>query len=278
MKPLFYIFFGWLLTVLVSWCAGKLLLRRLKVNLYRQEQDVMAFMLGSAVLSTSMFLLSASHLVYKPVLLALTFLIIVAAVQQGAWKPHGSDVPRLPSRWRLLFWGIYLTFGVLYLAFALAPESSPDGSTYHLGLVARYAREHGFPAITNNFFASLPQGMEMLFLFAFVWGRHSAAARVHCTYLLLLPFLILNYGRRLGMPGVGMIGGLLIFVAPVAGAAGTSAYNDVALAAVAFAGFALLEIWFDQRQPALLVAIGILADLLSPSSTRDSLLCLMPWL
>src|SRR6266849_8339 len=132
MKQIVYIFFGWLLTVLVSWCAGKLLLRCLKTNLYRQEQDVMAFMLGSPALSTSMFLLSASHLVYKPVLLGLTFLIIAAAVQQGAWRPNGSPLPRLPSKWRLLFWGIYLVFGALYLIFALAPESSPDGSTYHL--------------------------------------------------------------------------------------------------------------------------------------------------
>ena len=259
MKQIVYIFFGWLLTVVASWCAGKLLLRRLRINLYRQEQDVMAFMLGSAALSTSMFLLSATHLVYKPVLLSLTFLVISAAVQQGVWRPGGPELPGLPPKWRLLFWGIYLAFAVLYLVFALAPESSPDGSTYHLGLVARYEREHGFSAITNNFFASLPQGMELLFLFAFVWGRHSAAALVHCTYLLLLPFLILNYGRRLGMPGVGVVGGLLIFLAPVAGAAGASAYNDVALAAVSFGVFSLLEIWIEERQPALLVAIGILA-------------------
>ena len=259
MKQLAYISFGWLLTVLVSWCMGKLLFRRLRVRLYRQEEDVMAFMLGSACLSMLVFLICGMHLAYRPVFITVALAAVAAGIQQRIWQAGGEPLPRLSRSWRLLFFIVWVSFGVVYLVNAFAPEASPDGSSYHLGLVAQYARVRGFPAITDNFYASLPQGMEMLFLFAFVWGRHSAAALVHCTYLLLLPFLILNYGRRLRMPAVGAAGGLLIFAAPVAGITGTSAYNDVAVAAVAFAVFALLEVWFEQRQAALLVPIGILA-------------------
>jgi hypothetical protein len=234
-------------------------LRRLSVRLFRQEEDVFAFLGGSSCLSAAVFFLAAMHLAYRGVFLALGILVIGWAAFSGAWRRRGEPLPRLPVTWKLLFGVTWLVFGVVYFVYAFTPESSPDGSTYHLGLVARYARERGFPAITNNFYASLPEGLEMLFLFAFVWGRHSAAALVHCTYLLLLPWLILNYGRRLGMPFIGVAGGLLIFLAPIAGVAGTSAYNDVAMCAVVFAVFALLEIWRDQRESSLLILTGVLA-------------------
>ena len=212
MKPLIYVLLGWLLTATSSWCAGMLLLRRLSVRLYRQEERVLAFVVGSACVSTAVFFLAALHLAYKGVFLAFALLLIAFAIQQRVWQPRGESLPALPAVWRLLFLEIYLPFAGLYFIYALAPEASPDGSTYHLGLVARYAREHGFPAITTSIYASLSQGMEMLFLSAFLFGRHSAAALVHCTFLLVLPLVILNYAKRIGMPLVGVTGGLLITV------------------------------------------------------------------
>jgi len=259
MKQLFYIGFGWLLTVVVSWALGKLVLRRLHVRLYRQEEDAFAFLTGSACLSTLVFLMAALHLIYKPVLLAVSVVIVGAAVQQRLWKPRGESFTPLAKYWKLLFFAVYLAFAGLYFVYALAPEISPDGVTYHLGLVARYARDRGLTAITTNMLSGFSEGMEMLFLFAFVWGRHSTASLVHFTFLLVLPWVILNYGRRIGKPSVGVIGGLLIFTAPLVGLDGTSAYNDVALAAVIFAGFALLEIWNEQRDIELAVPIGLLA-------------------
>ena len=259
MKPLVYVLLGWLLTVASSWCAGMLFLRRLSVPLYRQEEKALAFVLGSACLSTVVFFLAALHLVYKGVFLALALLLIAAAIQQRVWRPRGESLPALPAVWRLLFLEIYLPFAALYFIYALAPEASPDGSTYHLGLVARYVREHGFPAITTNIYASLSQGMEMLFLFAFMFGRHSAAALVHCTFLLVLPVIVMNYGKRVGMPLVGVAGGLLIFLSPVAGISGTSAYDDVAVTAVVFSLFVLLQVWAGERHTPLLIVVGLVA-------------------
>jgi len=259
MKQLIYVLLGWLLTGTSSWCAGMLLLRRLSVPLHRQEERPLAFVVGAACVSTVVFFLAALHLVYKGVFLALALLLVAAAIQQRVWRPRGESLPALPAVWRLLFLEVYLPFAALYLIYALAPEASPDGSTYHLGLVSRYAREHGFPAITTNFYASLSQGMEMLFLSAFLFGRHSAAALVHCTFLLVLPVVVLNYGRRIGMPLVGAAGGLLIFLAPIAAVSGTAAYNDVAVTTAAFTLFVLLQIWAEQRRTALLVPVGLIA-------------------
>src|ERR1019366_8789946 len=99
-------------------------------------------------------------------------------------------------------------FVVLYLANAMAPEMSPDGSTYHLGLVSRYLRAHGFERITTDLYANFSQGVEMLFLFAFAFGRHSAAALTHFAFLVTLPFAILSYARRFGFPVAGVCGAL----------------------------------------------------------------------
>ena len=136
---------------------------------------------------------------------------------------------------------------------------SPDGSTYHLGLVARYFRLHGFERLTTNMYGNLSQGMEMLFLFAFAFGRHAAAATVHCMFLFTLPLLMLGYARRIGHPIAGVCAAMLVYLSPVVGIDGVSAYNDVALATVAFATFYLTEIWREDKDKRLTIPIGLLA-------------------
>src|SRR5690349_12998596 len=202
MHELAYIFFGWLATVGTSWCLGKILLRGLSIGLHRQEEDVFAFVVGSACLSLLVFSLSCAHLANRGVFIAVMAITAGAAGWRRIFRPAGPRFPAMPETWSWLFWAVYIPFAGIYLVNALAPEASPDGATYHLGLVARYLHDGGFSRITTDFHASLPQGLEMLFLFAFAWGRHSAAALVHCTYLLALPFVILNYARRLGLPAM----------------------------------------------------------------------------
>ena len=65
---------------------------------------------------------------------------------------------------------------------------------------------------------------------------------------------------------------MLVFLSPVAGIDGVSAYNDVALAATAFAMFYLLEIWREENgfaeKDRLLIPIGLLAGFCFAISTR----------
>ncbi len=259
MKELFYILFGWGLTVSVSWCLGQMLLRALHARLSRPEGLVLAFLTGSACLSLAMYGIAAAHLVHRGVLLALSVLVMAAALRMRVWRADGDPMPPVSRGWKTVFIALWLVFGAFYFIQALAPETSPDGMAYHLDFVARYEKAHGFVAITNNVYASLPEGLELLFLFAFAWGRHSAAALVHYTYLLVLPWLILNWGRRVGLPVAGAAGGLLIYLAPLTGMDGSTGYNDVALATTVFAVFALLEIWRSGLEAPLLVPIGMLA-------------------
>ncbi len=55
---------------------------------------------------------------------------------------------------------------------------------------------------------------------------------------------------------------MMVYLSPIVGIDGISAYNDVALATTAFALFYLLEIWRAERNEAndrLLIPIGLLA-------------------
>jgi hypothetical protein len=218
---------------------------------------------GAALLSLLVCALCAAGLVYP-----LVFLGAGAAVLAG----YHFAVPRTPAaappsaavRRRVtpigLLWGIaFGMFLVLYLSNAMAPEISPDGATYHLGLVARYLGEHGFVPITDNLYAAMPEGVEMLFLFAFAFGRHSAAAVVHLALFAALVWQVFSYARGRGFPVAGAAAALIVFASPVAGMDGSCAYNDVAVAAIAFTLFHLLQIWDEQRNPRLLFAIGLVA-------------------
>jgi hypothetical protein len=84
----------------------------------------------------------------------------------------------------------FAAYFVLYFFNAMAPEASPDGSTYHLGLVARYLREHGFQPITWNIYASLSEGVDML---------------------VALAWQMVLYARRAGFPIRGGCAALLVF-------------------------------------------------------------------
>lgn len=258
MRAVVAILFGASLTIATAWALGAILLRQLSLTLYRMEERLFAFMLGSACLSAILFPLAALRLVHRGVLLVLGILVIGYALYSGAHKARGEKFPALPLLWKIIFIAAFGAFTVVYFVNALAPETSPDGMAYHLGEVAKYYRAHGFVRITTNIYGNLSQGIELLFLHAFMYGKHSATALVHLAYLVCLAFLILAYGRRLGKPAAGVAGAIFFYAASVVGKDGTIAYNDVAVAAIAFSLFYLLQVWDQQRSARLLIAIGIL--------------------
>ena len=250
---------GAALTVAACYAAGLLLAERLGAPLRQSEKFPLAFVLGAACLHLAIFAVLAVKIAYKPVLITLVAGVLALAIRTGAWGKRGVPMKPLERRLKIGFGVIFGAFTFLYFVNALAPESSPDGSGYHLGFVARYLRAHGFERITTNIYASLSAGVEMLFVPAFAIGRHSAAALVHFAFAIALALAVFAYGRRIGRPWAGAAGALLVYASPVAGIDGTSAYNDVALAAIVFSVFYWLEIWDETRDARLLIPIGLLA-------------------
>jgi len=259
MRVVLSILFGTGLTIATAWALGAILIRKLSLVLYRTEEWLFSFMVGSACLSGIVFALAMTGLARKGVFLALGALAIGYAVFLGAHRSRATKFPALPPIWKWIFAVTFSGFTVLYFFNALAPEMSPDGMSYHLGEVAKYYRAHGFVRITTNIYGNLSQGVELLFLHAFTFGKHSAAALVHLAFLVCVTFLILSYGRRIGRPAVGVAGALFFYASPIVGQDGSVAYIDVAVAAIVFGLFYLLQIWDEDKNSKMLVPIGILA-------------------
>lgn len=259
MSEVVYILLGWLFTVGGCFALGRILWTRLGVRLSRQEEIAFSFLLGAAGYSILLFALGLAHLYHRGVFFGLPVALGLAGWRLRAFSLSEERLAPLTRGLRISLALLGGPFAVLYLTNAMAPEISPDGSAYHLGLVARYYREHAMVPVHTSIYAALSQGVELLFLSAYAIGRHPAAAMVHATFLFLLPWMMLTWARRRGQAAAGVAAALLVFLAPVVGVDGISAYNDLAGAAVVFAVFALLDRWDEEREPGLLYAIGLLA-------------------
>jgi hypothetical protein len=253
--------FGALFTAAGCYAAGVLLTARLGLRdkWLRAEQAPLAFVTGAAAIHLAVFAIFAFQIAYWPVLVALLAAAIAGAIWTGEWRLVTNAAPPLSAALQALLGVCGAAFFVLYLVNAWAPEASPDGSSYHLGLVARYLRAHGFERITTNWYAAFGGGMEMLYAPAFAIGGHSAAALVHFCFAIAMALAMLAYGRRMGKPWAGGAGALLAFLSPVVGKDGTSAYVDVGVAAIVFGAFYWLEIWDASRDWRVLIPVGLLA-------------------
>ena len=218
MPEILRILLGGSLPVVSAYCLGRFLLRRLPLP------GAIALAVGAALLSHLIFLtlLAGAANLWTFLLLA----VVTAALGTLKAQRAGANSPGLPHPIYLAIFGAY---GVLYFLHALAPEIRSDGYTYHLGLPAEWLRLGSFSG-RIAFFEMLPQGLEMLFMFAFALGRHSAAKLVHFAFLAASVPLILSIGRKMRIPNwAAGAAAVLYFCSPVAGTSGTSAYNDAAL-------------------------------------------------
>ncbi|HTM48965.1 MAG TPA: hypothetical protein VL285_09805 [Bryobacteraceae bacterium] len=210
---LLWIIAGGLTPLAVAYSLGRLF--------FREAPDVLALATGAVIESLVIFCLLAAGIA-TPMMFVL---LGGAGLLPLLWLRPRVSAP-MPGGPVLLVFGVY---GVFYLVHALAPEIQPDAASYHLGLVSEYARTGGFPDRVG-FFEMLPQGMEMLFLFAFTIGKHSGAKLVHFGFLLATVPLMLELGRRVKLrDSLTAAAAALYFCAPVVGVSGTSGYNDAAL-------------------------------------------------
>ena len=202
--------FSAILTVAGCFAAGVLVLRWCGAKLDRVERVPLAFLVGAASLQLAVFAVMAAKVAYKPVWFILLGAAIAAAV--GVKPSIPAERARRPVDLRLagLFSLIFAVFTVWYLTNAWAPEASADGAGYHLGVLAAYLRARGFVPMHLNMYASLGQGVEMVYAPAFALGKHSAAALVHVAFAIALGLAIFAYGRRIGKPWVGAAAAMLV--------------------------------------------------------------------
>jgi hypothetical protein len=253
---------GATLVVITCMSLGRLLLIPVQNSLDAIERAALSFVLGAGLMSLIVFVLGVMGFVGPRTYLGLGAVTVVAAIfmrdRSAPSRVSQRSVP-LTRSWYLVWAGVLFLFGGLYLVNAFAPEVSPDGSSYHLGLVSLYARANRIGPVPTNFYAGLSQGLEMLFLVAFVIGKHSAAALVHLVFLASLLGLVVSFGRRIGVLGLAFAAAILVAVSPVVGIDAISAYNDVALACIGFSCFFLLTLWEEMPTPWVAYLAGCMA-------------------
>ena len=91
------VLFGALFTVATAWSLGMLLFRKLSLVLHVWEERLLAFVAGSACLSAIMFVLSATRLVRRGVLLVLALAIIWLRCIFRGFSLVRQDVPAAPA-------------------------------------------------------------------------------------------------------------------------------------------------------------------------------------
>ncbi len=220
---------------------------------------IMSVPVGAAILSLCVFFLMLLEAANETSFLTLGVCALLPLLLRDK-RPRPEEKREPLDRvtlWLLI--PILSAYGILYLVHTLAPELQPDALYYHLGLVSEYFRLGTFPN-RIAFYEVLPQGMEMLYLFAFAFGEHPAAKLVHFAFLIATGPVLLALGRKLGISDtVCWIAAALYWLSPVVGVSGTCAYTDAALVCCILATFYFLLAWRDECRTIYLIPAGLLA-------------------
>ena len=253
MLNILFIFLGAGFTLATAYALGAVLLRK------TPAPPEIALGIGAVAESFLVFLSLLLNVGHWAVYLGIGLAAAVAALV-GVRRAGLSDSARaLPGKALIAAGVIVAAYGAWYFVNALAPETTPDGVTYHLGLPYEYVRLGGFPD-RINFYGMVPQGMEMLYTAAFAFGRHSAAKLVEFSFFLGTLPLIFRIGRCLQIPDLAsLVAAVFYFCAPVVGITGASSYNDAAGVFFMLAAFYLLLVWRDTADNRYLLPAGLLA-------------------
>ena len=252
------------LTVFTACLLGRVAigsLRHLRGQLTAAEGWLLSFACGSALLSVLVFALCALRWFTDAAVLVVAAGALACWLRWGRWTWPGlrQETPAPPRHWRMLLLAPAALYGVLYAVHTLAPETRTDAMGYHLGLVQRYYRAHGFVPLTTNIYAHISQGAEMLFLFAYSIGRESAAKIVHFSYLVATAGAILCLARRFKAGLAGVFATVVYFTCPVVIPDATSTYNDCALTFTLLCTFYIFWVWRKHPNREWLVLLGLLA-------------------
>ena len=185
------------------------------------------FIAGAAILSAVVFVLCCLGMAYPPVFAAAG----IAALAWGIrYRPSAlqAKIPRLAA----IAFGVFF---ILYFCNAMAPEISYDGSRYHLGLVGATCASTGFTASRTTCMPASRRASRC----STCSPMRSADTPRPRWYISpsCWPWTwqIYDYARRQVSELAGICAALLVFASPLAGVDASSAYEDVAVAAIAFA-------------------------------------------
>jgi len=199
--PLYLSEFGlFLLILFATYLVGGEFLSRFFPELSFSAGELLLSAIGLGLLFFSFlgFLLGIFGLLFRPVLI----LLLVASVLYVLIKERGKVLvpfsqPLLPEKENLFFALVFLLMVIANLISAFSPVIFYDALVYHLGLPKEYLDAHRIFYLPYNMHGSLPQGGEMIYLFALILKSGVVGKLLNAFFGFFSALLLYFIGRKI---------------------------------------------------------------------------------
>ncbi|MFN0119222.1 MAG: hypothetical protein ACKV2V_01830 [Blastocatellia bacterium] len=232
---------GMALMLAVCAGAGDLCLRRLRMAT-RLERAAFSLCAGAALWALLLFLLGLAGWLYRPLIVALTWLAL-AAIVAAQWRTL-----RRPA-WRgahLLVTIVVIAVEMLLLALALYPPDDSDALMYHLVLSRNYLAAHAVTPQLDVIAPVVPALNHMLFAWGMALHDDVLGQLWEHIFTVLTALLLYALGMRAGRPWMGAAAAAIWLGHPLVIWLNGSAYVDPGVACFTTAGLYALRVWRDE--------------------------------
>lgn len=260
-----------------AWGLGALLLRPLHLaDDSPGEAPFFEIGAGLGALALAVFFISASGTLYR---WAALMLLGAGALLLRKVRFTGQEAIAGAGRWSLGSLGLLslsLLAGMMTLVCSLAPPEFYDALIYHLAVPDLYIRHHGMVPIPDNFYASYPANMGMLYALGLLLHGGELAQSIHWLCGALATGAIMATAIRHTDRTTALLGCALFSLTPGVMLAATWAIADLGVTLFATLCFAaVLNRWMGGGRR-WVVAAGIFAGLALGTKYTSALVVLAP--
>ena len=238
--------------------TGYFLLRKRQFHSFL-EKIIFSIVLGLGLWALFLFFLGLLGLLYKTLILILTF-VFTTAVGIIIWRSKQLILLLRSLRQNyLIAIAVVLYFGLL-LSVTLYPPTQWDATMYHLVLARQYLVDHHITVHTGVIFPILPILNEMLFSWTLALKGPLLAQMIECSFLILTGAGLYSWGLRQGRSALGLAAAGFWLANPIALWFGRSAFVEIGLIAFLFLGvYALGVFWEHQESHWWYIGMALLA-------------------
>jgi len=242
----------------VGW--GLTILHALKLKCpERLERITVAAALGTGWLSFSVFVMAATGVLHRPILV----ILVLIGVGLGGWRFRLSSTPTQivlgNSTPRNLLVGALVICVVANFIGGLAPISFIDALMYHVFEAREYLRAGRLIELKHTWQSYQPISVEMLYTLALGIFDDRLVPLVDWALGVLALFATLALGRRLAGPQVGLLAAAAFYCTAMVAWESTSCFIELGIAAGGAISLLALLRWNDTDEWAWLVVAGLAA-------------------
>jgi len=230
------------LTLGTACALGLLLLRQLRLSLYRIEIFPLAVLCGSVLLNAFVFACCAMGIGREGVFHAFCMCAILLAILSKPYAAAHRFVSALGWNWKAVLAAGLAPAISAYMILSLPSQSKGDILMHR---VSRGASDY----------QNLLPGNSIYFCSA-VMGRYNSVAYVHLALLVSMALLVASFWRRFDYPKLGVCAAILTVVTPLSLAGRSLAYSRLDFLAVPIGVFYLVLMCRPGKWVGTLLTVG----------------------